>query len=214
MNTTESGKQSSSQVTIYEMTRIGVFTAMAIAAAVLVRFGGSVVPFSLLPLVMCLAGGILGPRPGAYSMLAYMLLGLMGLPVFASPPYGGLAYVFTPSFGFVPGFVLGAYAVGVVSRKARPQHNLPKAHMTALLFTANTVGVLVYYAIGLPYLGVILNVYYGQPTSVIQVLKIGFMPFIVPDLIKAFAAAAITRAVIGSFARRLACRPASGRQAM
>ena len=112
MNTTESGKQSSSQVNLSEMTRIGVFTAMAIAAAVLVRFGGSVVPFSLLPLVMCLAGGILGPRPGAYSMLAYMLLGLMGLPVFASPPYGGLAYVFTPSFGFVPGFVLGPTPLG------------------------------------------------------------------------------------------------------
>lgn len=201
MNVTTPNKGIRSRVTIHQMTHIALFTAMAVTAAVLVRFGSSIVPFSLLPLVMCLAGGILGPRSGAYSMLAYMLLGLMGLPVFASPPYGGFAYVFTPSFGFVPGFVLGAYAVGAVSKQIGSQYTLSKTRMTVAYFMSNTVGVLVYYAMGLPYLGVILNVYYGQPTSITQVLQLGLMPFIVPDLVKAFIAAAIARAVVTSSVR-------------
>jgi len=183
------------KMTVREITHIALFTGMAVAAAVLVRFGGSIVPFSLLPFVMCLAGGVLGPRCGAYSMLAYMLLGLIGLPVFGSPPYGGPAYVFTPSFGFVPGFVLGAYVAGAISKKALADHRLSPARKTAMHIAASVAGIAALYAIGLPYLGLILNLYYGQPTSIARVLQIGFLPFALPDLIKALVAALIARRV-------------------
>lgn len=105
---------SAGRIRAQEMTRIALFTAMASAAAILARFGSSIVPFSLVPFVVCLAGATLGSRSGAYSMLMYMCLGLAGLPVFASPPYGGFSYVVTPSFGFIPGFVVAAYVIGRV----------------------------------------------------------------------------------------------------
>jgi biotin transport system substrate-specific component len=105
---------SAGRIRAQEMTRIALFTAMASAAAILARFGSSIVPFSLVPFVVCLAGATLRSRSGAYSMLMYMCLGLAGLPVFASPPYGGFSYVVTPSFGFIPGFVVAAYVIGRV----------------------------------------------------------------------------------------------------
>lgn len=196
-------------ITTQEMTRITLFTAMAVAAAVLARFGSSVVPFSLVPIVVFLAGGILGAKPGAYSMLAYMILGLVGLPVFAGPPYGGFAYVLSPSFGFVPGFVLGAYVVGVVSRWARRRESrrnstpatqeqkrgYDNVSLTSFI-AANAAGILTYNAVGIPYLSLVLNIYLDSPTSIARVLQIGLVPFIVSDLIKAVIAAAIARAVV------------------
>ncbi len=105
---------SAGRIRAQEMTRIALFTAMASAAAILARFGSSIVPFSLVPFVVCLAGATLRSRSGAYSMLMYMCLGLAGLPVFASPPYGGFSYIVTPSIGFIPGFVVAAYVIGGV----------------------------------------------------------------------------------------------------
>ena len=57
------------------------------------------------------------------------------------------------------------------------------------------VGVVVIYLIGLPYLYVILNFYLGQAVSVVKVLYIGFIPFIVLDLVKAAVAAIMARAL-------------------
>lgn len=69
-----------------DITMTAVFAALAVVAAVLVRYGGSIVPFSLMPFVALLAGGVLGARLGALSIIVYILLGLVGLPVFATPP--------------------------------------------------------------------------------------------------------------------------------
>jgi biotin transport system substrate-specific component len=214
-----------SRIRVQEMTRIALFTAMAAAAAVLARFGSSIVPFSLVPFVVFLAGATLGPRSGAYSMLMYMCLGLAGLPVFASPPYGGFSYVVTPSFGFIPGFMLAAYVIGKVLEKAasgvreealesalekapdsalqkvsgrtlsRTQGRRERVRTLAAHFIANVAGVLTYYSIGIPYLALILNVYLGQSVSFYRVLQIGLVPFIVPDLVKALVAAVISRAL-------------------
>jgi biotin transport system substrate-specific component len=198
------------QIRVREMTRISLFTAMAVAASALARFGSGVVPFSLVPFVVCLAGATLGPRSGAYSMLMYMCLGLAGLPVFASPPYGGFSYLMTPSFGFIPGFVLAAYVIGKVLENApgkvfekAPGRALSEAQRQrqstgalAAHFIANVAGILTYYSIGIPYLALILNIYLGQSASLYRVLQIGFVPFIVPDLVKALVAALISRAVV------------------
>lgn len=200
---TTQGKSRS--ITTQEMTRVTLFTAMAIAAAVLARFGSNIVPFSLVPIVVFLAGGILGAQSGAYSMLAYMVLGLVGLPVFASPPYGGFTYILTPSFGFVPGFVVGAYVVGVVSRWARSKGVSLRSSDAALtssnvsltsFIVANVAGILAYNTVGIAYLSLVLNIYLDSPTSIARALQIGLVPFIVPDLIKAVIAAAIARAVV------------------
>jgi biotin transport system substrate-specific component len=165
-----------------------VFAALAVVAAILVRYAGSIVPFSLMPFVVMLAGGVLGARLGAMSMVVYILLGLVGVPVFASPPFGGPVYVLQPTFGFLPGFVAAAYVIGLLLR------NREQGGLTVYFFSM-VAGIAVYYLLGLAYLYLILNYYLGQAVSVVKVLYIGFIPFIALDLVKAAAAAVMARAL-------------------
>ncbi|MDD4334313.1 MAG: biotin transporter BioY [Desulfotomaculaceae bacterium] len=171
-----------------DITMTAVFAALAVVAAMLVRYGGNIVPFSLLPFVVMLAGGLLGARLGSLSIIVYILLGLVGIPVFATPPFGGPAYVLKPTFGFLLGLVVSAYVIGALL-KNREESGF------ARYFLSMVAGIVVYYLIGLPYIYVILNLYLGQAVSVIKVLYIGFIPFIALDLVKAAAAAAMARAL-------------------
>jgi biotin transport system substrate-specific component len=171
-----------------DITMTAVFAALAVVAAMLVRYAGSIVPFSLMPLMAMLAGGLLGPRLGALSMVVYILMGLIGIPVFATPPFGGPAYVLQPTFGFLPGFAGCAYVIGMLLRNR-------EGSGFSRYFLAMTAGILVYYLVGLPYLYAILTFYLGKTVSIAQVLKIGFTPFIALDLVKAAMAAVLARSV-------------------
>jgi len=142
-----------------------------------------VLPFSLQPLVMLLAAYLLSPRAAFLSMLAYLLLGLIGLPVFSSPPYGGPAYILVPSFGFLLGFPPAAW---IQSRLIK------KATMTNFIL-AGLVGIIIYYIIGLPYMYLILNFYLKNSIDILKVIQIGFIPFITLDLAKMAVAALLAR---------------------
>ena len=78
-----------------------LFTAL-IAAGAFIKIPVPVVPFTLQYLFTMLAGLLLGSKRGTISVVAYMLLGLAGLPIFSEG--GGLWYVFKPSFGYIIGF--------------------------------------------------------------------------------------------------------------
>lgn len=164
------------QLSTQELVRAALFTAFMCILTVLVRLFQPVVviPFSLQPLVMLLAACLLTPRAAALSMLAYLLLGLIGIPVFSLPPYGGPAYVFIPSFGFILGFPLAAWV----------QSRLIKKPGLAIFILAGLAGIIVLYAVGLPYMYLILNFYLGHTVNVAGVLKIAFFPFIGFDCLK------------------------------
>lgn len=164
-----------------ELVLAAMFTALICIVTMLVRIFQPVVvlPFSMQPFIMLLAASLLSPRAASLSMLAYLGLGLIGIPVFSAPPYGGLAYVLLPSFGFILGFPLAAYVQAKLIRKA-----------SLLNFAlAGIVGIIILYLVGLPYMYMILNFYLGKAINVITLLKIGFIPFITLDLIKIAIAA-------------------------
>jgi biotin transport system substrate-specific component len=175
-----------------ELVRSAVYAGLICAVAIVFRFAPSaLVPFSLLPLMVLLAGFVLGPRGGAAAMGVYALLGLLGIPVLAAPPFGGIGYVFKPSFGFILGYVAAAYAVGVVAGPGRR----PGALRSVLAVLA---GLLALYTVGLLYFYVVMNVAAEQSYSVIRVLQVGFAPFITLDLIKGLAAS-----ILGPMVNRL-----------
>lgn len=89
-----------------------LFTAL-IAAGAFIKIPVPVVPFTLQYLFTMLAGLLLGSKRGTISVVAYMLLGLAGLPIFSEG--GGLWYVFKPSFGYIIGFCLGTYVTGRIA---------------------------------------------------------------------------------------------------
>lgn len=76
------------------------------------------VPVTLQMLVIMVIGAAYGPWLGASTVLAYVMLGAQGVPVFAGTPEKGigLAYIFGPTGGYILGFVLAAFVVGSLAR--------------------------------------------------------------------------------------------------
>ena len=163
-----------------ELVTAALFTAMMCTLTLFVRIIQpiAVIPFSLQPLVMFLAACMLSPPAVFLSMLAYLFLGLFGLPVFSVPPYGVPAYILVPSFGFILAFPLAGWL----------QSKIIKRTTITNFVLAGIAGIIVYYLIGLPYMYFILDFYLGQAINIMQLIKIGLVPFIVFDLIKVIAA--------------------------
>lgn len=103
--TTHSGKTTA-------MLLCALFTAL-VAVGAFIRIPVPLVPFTLQFWFTTMAGLLLGPRLGALSVLVYVLLGLVGVPVFTQG--GGPGYVFQPTFGYLLGFILGTWLTGWIA---------------------------------------------------------------------------------------------------
>lgn len=141
---------------IRKLTFCSIFTVL-IAVGAFIKIPIPVVPFTLQFLFTTLAGLILGSRAGAMSVFAYMVLGLVGLPIFAEG--GGIWYLLKPSFGYIIGFVLGTYVTGAIAEKMREKN------IRNYMF-ANFIGLLVVYAVGMLYYYVICNYVINTPIGV------------------------------------------------
>src|SRR5690625_4620472 len=106
-----------------DLTYGAVFVClMAIGANITVWFpflavpiGGASVPLSLQTFFAILAGFILGPRLGAFTMAVYMFVGLAGVPVFAGL-MAGPAAILSPTGGFILSFIAVAFITGLITR--------------------------------------------------------------------------------------------------
>jgi len=117
---------------------------------------------------------LLGSKRGALSQITYLLTGLAGIPWFSRG--GGMGYVFSPTFGYIVGFVLAAFFVGFLCERG-----FDRKIETAIL--AMLVGNVLIYLPGLFW----LTGFVGWE----KVLAVGFYPFIVGDFIKLFLAGLI-----------------------
>lgn len=93
------------------MALAAMFTAL-ITAGAYIRIPVPVCPFTLQFLFTTLAGIVLGKNRGAAATALYVALGLAGLPVFTEG--GGIGYVLRPTFGYLIGFIAGAYLTGSI----------------------------------------------------------------------------------------------------
>lgn len=168
-----------------ELVRAALFTAMICVVTILVRIfqPAVIIPFSLQPFIMLLTGYLLPPRAAFLSMLAYVMLGLVGIPVFSVPPFGGPAYFLVPSFGFIMALPMAAWAASALIRTNKLWN----------LLLAGAVGIIILYTIGLSYMYLILNIYLDKSVNLMGLIKIGFLPFILFDLIKVAVAAWLAR---------------------
>ena len=76
------------------------------------------VPFTLQTMLVVLAGAFLGARNGAISQIIYLVLGIIGVPVFADLSFG-LAKLFGPTGGYLLSFPFAAYLTGYLIEKNR-----------------------------------------------------------------------------------------------
>ena len=75
------------------------------------------VPFSLQIFFAILSGALLGSKKGAAAVGIYVLLGLCGLPVFTKG--AGISYLLQPTFGYLAGFIVGAWVCGKIIEHKR-----------------------------------------------------------------------------------------------
>lgn len=160
-----------------EIALVGIFVAIVVVSVFVgnmmpgLMILGAHVPISLLPFVSVLTGALLGKRLGSIVLLVYMLLGLVGLPVFADGT-GGFGYVFIPTFGFIPGFIVGAFISGWIVEKKQTR---------ARFMIATSVAVIPLYVVGILYMWGILNFYIGKATA-IWPLTVSMSPFFIKDV--------------------------------
>ena len=132
------------------------------------------------------AGALLGPRLGTASMVIYVLLGLIGVPIFASG--GGIEYLFKPVFGFIIGYIIAAYLVGKILSG--------KVSSLNIIF-ATLMGIVTVHFFGVTYL-VIDMLISGSPINVIKAWVWGLSFINLPyDILFSFVLCALARPIRG-----------------
>ena len=139
--------------------------------------------FTLQLLFVLLAGLLLGPIQGAISAAIYVAIGLVGFPIFAAG--GGILYIFRPSFGYLLGFIAGAFLAGFVCNKLRARKF---KHYLIAAFS----GMIITYIIGFAYKFIILNFYMNDPTSLWIVISASLIGIDIPgDIVLSIISAMI-----------------------
>jgi biotin transport system substrate-specific component len=156
--------------------------ALVLAGSLLIALSAQVaipLPFSPVPvtgqtMAVLLVGALLGSRRGSLAVLVYIAQGLAGLPVFAGGA-AGPARLLGPTGGYLVGFVLAAYLVGLLAERGWDR----RVGTTA---AAMALGNVVIYAVGALWLAVFVG-------GLVPALTAGVLPFIPGDLVKIAAAA-------------------------
>lgn len=143
-------------------------TLVALCAQVSITLPSSPVPITGQTLAVLLSGALLGSRRGAACLLAYLLEGALGLPVFAGGT-AGLGKLLGPTGGYLIGFVAAAWVTGWLAERGWDRR-------PATAFVAMLTGNLTIYLFGLPWLAYFVGAE--------KVLTSGFFPFIAGDLLK------------------------------
>lgn len=141
------------------------------------------VPFTLQTFGVCLVSGLLGAKCGTLSVLAYLLLGAVGLPVFAGFR-GGLGSLLGVTGGYLVGFVFTALAVGLITKYFG--RSMP------VLIVSMVVGLALCYFFGSLWFLLV----YLRNTGAIgfgAVLMKCVIPFLIPDGVKILLAAFLVR---------------------
>src|SRR5215207_348284 len=136
-------------------------------------------PFTPIPLTgqtfaVLLIGATLGSKRSLVSMLLYIALGAFGLPIFAGGA-SGLAYLSGATLGYLVGFVLAAYVIGLLAERG-PERSMRTSLIPFL------IGTIIIYVCGVAWLSMLLG-------SFSKAVAAGVLPFLIGDAIKLIAAA-------------------------
>lgn len=148
---------------------IGIFAALMAVCAWITIPGP--VPFTLQTFAVFLAILSLGGRDGFISILVYILLGAVGLPVF-SGFRGGVGVLLASTGGYLVGFLLAALLMMLFEKKGLTARILSAAGAMVTYFAFGTAWYAVFYTAG------------GKPFSLTAVLMACVVPFVLPDILK------------------------------
>lgn len=142
------------------------------------------VPFTLQTFFVLLSGCFLGPFWGAVSMGIYLLLGMIGLPVFAGGSGPGI--ILTPGFGYLIAFPTAAFWLGKKVEIDKIRETSP-AQMFSIWLNMVIASLLIFVP-GITYLWLLTNFYIAESFPVFKAIFLGFIVFIPGLLIKSILA--------------------------
>ena len=154
----------------------------SVAAQISMPLPFTPVPFTFQPMVVLLGAAALGPRLGMSSQMLYLALGVAGLPVFAASPMlpQGAARLLGPTGGYLMAYPFAAFAAGWLAERG-----FDRRYVTAVI--AMLCGLLLVFAGGIAWLTIAST----PPVGLSGALAVGFVPFIIPDVLKLLVAAAV-----------------------
>jgi biotin transport system substrate-specific component len=172
-------------IRIVSVLFFAVFTAAAAQISVPLPF--TQVPFTFQPMVVLLAGLTLGSRLGLASQVLYLAAGVAGLPVFAASATlaPGFLRLLGPTGGYLMSYPFAAFLVGYLAERG-----LGRRYASSVI--AMLIGLAVVYAAGAMWLGLFAHV--GSQSAAVGIraaLAVGVYPFVIADVVKVVAAAAI-----------------------
>jgi biotin transport system substrate-specific component len=148
---------------------------VALAAQVVVPVPLNPVPMTLQPLAVLAVGGLLGAAGGVSALVLYILMGALGLPVFAGAA-AGAHHLIGPTGGYLLAFPIAAGVTGALVGQP------PRSILRVLLACA--LGMVIIHVGGVAQLALLG----GDPALA---FRIGFLPFLTGDLLKVGLAAAL-----------------------
>ena len=160
-------------MTTKRLIRISYFTMLTIIGG-LIKIPVGTVSFTLQTLFVISAGMFLGAKDGAIAQLVYMLIGLIGVPIFTQG--GGIYYIFKPSFGYILSFPLGAFLTGCLIGKS-------KTIRTLKLFLCALAGLVAVYVIGMAYQVMILVLVNGLAFAVACATLLSILLYFAVDVV-------------------------------
>ena len=169
-------------MTLRQKMLVSLFAALLCVSSYIILPIGPV-PVTLQIFFIVLTGAVLGPRMGALSVVIWILLGIFGLPVFAGGKAGPMVLL-GPTGGYLPGFVICAWIVGIMTQS--------QTSSRVRIGAAMVVGMTVAYAIGLIGFMASFAFFLQKPMTVQQALAIAVYPFVLFDLAKVMLAAWLT----------------------
>lgn len=155
---------------------VGFAAAVAAASQIAIPLPFTPVPLTLQPMLVILAGMLLGPIAGAVSMALYLAAGAAGLPVFTPLGAPGIARFLGPTGGYLIAYPAAAYVAGVLATRATTLGGR---------WLAGIAGVAVIYLGGIAQLSILNG-------SMVGAVALGVTPFAAFDIVKAFVAAGIS----------------------
>lgn len=171
------------KTTVLDMVYIALFAALiAVCSQIQIP---TAIPFTLQTLSVFVTAGLLGTTRGTISVVVYILLGLVGVPVFAGFS-GGAGVLFGMTGGYIIGFIFTALAVGLITRF------FGKGMIS--LAVSMVVGLLLCYAFGTVWFMIVYGSSYGT-ISLVEALGMCVFPYLIFDAAKIIAAIAVIKVV-------------------
>ncbi|MDO4288682.1 MAG: biotin transporter BioY [Eubacterium sp.] len=175
------------KLTLQELARCALMTALvAVGAFIRIPLPGEDY-FTMQFIVVALTGMLLGSKKGALVMGVYLLIGLLGIPIFAGG--GGIGYVLKPTFGYLLGFVPAAFVGGLIS-----EHR----DIRGRYWLAAAATLVIVYLFGMGYKYLLYNFYLSEPLPWSLVL-LGVVPLLPKDIAACAVAALLSGRLSGYF---------------